>query len=53
MAAREIVSYPAHFLKMAAAIRKMVWETAPTFLAQWCQNHIHNHVIYLPHVTIV
>ena len=29
-----IVLHPAHFLKMAATIRKMVWETEPTFLAQ-------------------
>ena len=27
-------SYLAHFLKMVAAIRKMVWETAATFLVQ-------------------
>ena len=29
-----LVSYPAHFLKMAAAIWQMIWETVPTFLAQ-------------------
>ena len=54
-----VVLYPAHFLKMVATIRKMVWESLPTFLAQWCQNymtaesHFHNHVNNLPCVTIV
>ena len=32
----ELVFYPAHFLTVAAVVWKIVWETASTFLAQWC-----------------
>lgn len=28
--------YTAHLLKMAAAARKMVWETESTFPVHWC-----------------
>ena len=34
MCSAELVFYPAHFLTMAAAVWKIVWETASTFLAQ-------------------
>ena len=30
----ELVSYPAHYLRMAASVWKMVWETVSTFLMQ-------------------
>ena len=45
-----LVQYPECFLKMAAAIWKTVWKLSPTFLVQYCQNHMiqsHDQLTYL------
>ena len=39
---KRLVLYPAHFLKMAAAIWKMVQKTTFTFLAQWLECPIRS-----------